>query len=320
MREMKKPLFWQQNKVFCFFYEGGENSYPYPFIFFHELFAYLDKHSLFPLPFYYAGDSSFESGTQLSPRLFQTVLGQEHFYWLGALTQSKQQHQKVLFDYQGPHILGFFIENFDEKSVLGKGNETLFISLSSTLTLTETELLLASYGKRLHEEKSLFLKRLFEQSKTLSLIFVHQLFVWLDSINVSSLEQFEDYITKTQKLDKSSLVLLTEYFFARDAYKFFAQWQLLEATFSAAFWISFWAECLWQAYFVRDCMEKRDFAKAKKIGFRLPFSFMKSDWKKHSKEDLAQLYALLYQVDFSFKRGSHFCLFDLFYVSHFSKH
>jgi hypothetical protein len=111
--------------------------------------------------------------------------------------------------------------------------------------------------------------------------------------------------------------MLSEYFFAYDANNFFKLWSVIEKNYSEMFWISFWAEHLWRACCVINYLNLGDFAQAKRAGFRLPYTFINRDWKKHNIIKLKKLYCLLYKIDYLYKTGSPFCLFEFFYLSHF---
>ena len=71
-----------------------------------------------------------------------------------------------------------------------------------------------------------------------------------------------------------SLFTLSTYFFAKKAQLFFAEWKNIFGQYSEQFWIAFWSEQLWRAHHYVDYSKAKQFALAKKIGYRLPFTFM----------------------------------------------
>src|SRR5581483_4322949 len=73
---------------------------------------------------------------------------------------------------------------------------------------------------------------------------------------------------------EQSLFTLSTHFFARDAKKFLQQWKDMQPLYGEPFWITFWSEQLWRAAHYCDLMAHKELVEAKKIGFRLPFSFM----------------------------------------------
>jgi hypothetical protein len=63
-------------------------------------------------------------------------------------------------------------------------------------------------------------------------------------------------------------------------------------------------------------MERREMVEAKKVGFRLPFSFMQRDWKKTSVHELIQAHDCIYALDYGLKNGGEFWM-ELFYTKFF---
>jgi hypothetical protein len=115
-----------------------------------------------------------------------------------------------------------------------------------------------------------------------------------------------------------SLSALTEAFFAKDAQRFFSLWSALEKEYPEIFWIIFWSDHVWRAYNVIQFLQEKNFVQAKRMSFRLPYSFINRDWQKNSPSELVQAYQNLYSIDFALKKGSSFTALDLFYVNYFN--
>jgi hypothetical protein len=57
-----------------------------------------------------------------------------------------------------------------------------------------------------------------------------------------------------------------------------------------------------------------DYAEAKKVGYKLPFSFIQRDWKNHSIEELKQAHQGIYELDYRIKNGGDESFLEHFYI------
>jgi hypothetical protein len=80
-------------------------------------------------------------------------------------------------------------------------------------------------------------------------------------------------------------------------------WNAIVDDYQAAFWMSYWSDQVWRAALFVTYMSQKDMAKAKEIQAKLPFSFTKTDWQKHSYHSLTHLHQELATIDFSLKNG-----------------
>jgi hypothetical protein len=116
-----------------------------------------------------------------------------------------------------------------------------------------------------------------------------------------------------------SLFTLSQYFFARDGMRFFKQWSILKDQYAAPFWISFWSEQLWRASSFIELSEQHNFAEAKRISFKLPFSFIQRDWKNVTVQELKRAHDVLYHCDCAIKNGGDPNVLELFYTDYLQR-
>ena len=64
-------------------------------------------------------------------------------------------------------------------------------------------------------------------------------------------------------------------------------------------------------------MQKRDVVQAKKMSFKLPFSFIQSDWKRANLQELKQAHQFLCTVDYNLKTGGGDYGLELMYEKFF---
>lgn len=115
-----------------------------------------------------------------------------------------------------------------------------------------------------------------------------------------------------------SMFSLSQYLFQRDSTQFFMQWKQIKDAYSSQFWIVFWSEQVWRAAFFVHFSKQRKYSDARKIAYRLPFSFINRDWRKYTASELIAAHDFLYQLDYRFKNNDNSIGLDLFYARFFA--
>lgn len=118
-------------------------------------------------------------------------------------------------------------------------------------------------------------------------------------------EQFSVTILPYLVTQDYTLFELSTAFFARDVKKFMKVFELLNAEFQAPFWVSYFSEQIFRAFWYVYFKKNNKLVDAQKIAYRLPYSFVQKDWKTHDYKLLAELHEKLYQFDTDFKHGSY---------------
>lgn len=114
---------------------------------------------------------------------------------------------------------------------------------------------------------------------------------------------------------EQSLFLISQHLFAKKTKDFFTHWVRVYNDYSVQFWITFWAEQMWRSAVYVKLMQQYNHVEAKKIVFRLPFSFIKRDWKHYSVNQLHDAHKKLYHIDCFAKRGGDgFGSLELFFA------
>ena len=112
---------------------------------------------------------------------------------------------------------------------------------------------------------------------------------------------------------EESLFSLAQFFFARKKDAFFKVWLNLKDEYNGAFWTTFWSEQLWKAYHVVSLRKEGNFAAAKQMESRLPFSFLQKDWKTFDAKELSHAHDFLYSIDHRLKNGLSDNGLEIFY-------
>lgn len=273
----------------------------YPIVFSCQFFSLLRKKNFFVESL----DCNALALNDLFARLHMSFLGLASIFWLKELescdAKKRQQIFQYLQSYGGPaQIIGFFTS----ESSLKETPSLLMVDIPEKIEGDTFEVLLAFFEKNVAQKNNLLKKIVFHQSSSVALdsacVLMHygqvigkdtQLFAsqWLDRIIVS----------------EKSLFTLSQAFFAKDKAAFMKQWQSISDNYNMPFWIVFWGEQLFRASYFIWYQEQKQFAQARKMGFRLPFSFLQRDWKKIHREELKNAHQFLYDLDFDLKNNAH---------------
>jgi hypothetical protein len=118
-------------------------------------------------------------------------------------------------------------------------------------------------------------------------------------------EQFShDWLPKIVDA-KESLFTLSQHFFAGNIQEFVRMWHELFPRYNEIFWIAFWSEQIYKAYFYVLFTRQKNYTAAKLVSSGLPFSFLKTDWAKQKPELLDQALSDVYVLDYKIKNGMH---------------
>ncbi len=309
LKQASAKSFWSKNSIYF-------NGKQYPHLFCSQLFFTLKKKNIF---------SEFPTRLLLdSPEgvasLHQSFLGKQLIYWLGDVSDSIYDKKKKkalsvdLFSYSGPHTLVFFVNG--EVSLSRRGI-AVGVEIPDQIHRELFEKVLFFFGKNTHKTKKELIDVIFEQSPTIPLESACRLIDYIDVVSVKSKETFRQYLMQLVK-PTTSLFTLSEHFFAKREKEFFELWKTMQDTYSPLFWIIFWSEQIWRAHFVITFLNDNNITQARSMSRRLPFSFIKTLWKKYSLLELAAAHNFLYKADYAAKTGSTFCTLDLFFANHFN--
>lgn len=245
-----------------------------------------------------------------------SFLGQQLFYWCKDITSMSDKQKKEWYSfcaqYQGPHILLFFVNDMDIIQKLPNSTVVMLDAIDLPLYIT-----LYRYFFEL-EGSGTFSVTLFEKRATLSCDEACLMMQYQQIVGKSASGFFNVWFDQILE-PSSSLFRVAQYFFARDAYLLMRELSLLEQEYPVEFWLVFWSEQLWQALIFISEAKKSGPLEARKKVSRLPFSFMTKDWKNVSEAELINSHEFLYEADFRMKTGGLCERLDLFYARFLSR-
>ncbi len=243
-----------------------------------------------------------------------TFLGQSSWYWLHAdVSLSKKSYEvwhDFLHKYTGPHTLIFCTI----KSVNNIPPSWRVIQLPSMVDARSMKyiyLLVGSVQSSFHEQLFAAIRSI--PHDTALLLCQYALL-----IKKNNQSFFTSWLPQLVTPD-ISLFTLSQTLFDRKAQSFFMQWQRVALLYSPQFWVSFWSEQFWRASWYIRLQKSGKKEEAKKIGYRLPFSFLNNSWRTYSSAELQNAHALLYDIDYHLKNGGSEYSLELLYAQFFNK-
>lgn len=253
---------------------------------------------------------------EIRAQLETSFLGQQSVYWLRNLSDESAQETRswigYLQEYAGPHTILFFAP----ESLLPSKHSFHTISVPDAVDAPLFELLLTIIATMSEHNAHNFAKKAIARYRTISLDQAYLIAHYVQLSGRSINEFIHEWLDKLLVAD-ASLFALSTAFFAHNTQNFFLLWSQLEHLYSPQFWVSFWSEQLWRAYWFVRFMEAGDNLEAKKISYRLPFSFMQKDWRRYDAEQLKKFHAQIYAADFQLKNNSGSFSLDVMYGNFF---
>ncbi|MBT3456190.1 hypothetical protein HN446_03950 [bacterium] len=246
---------------------------------------------------------------QVKSALAVSFLGQRLIYWFGDISRLTEKVRGYWLEYfrkySGPHVLLFFSGKTEDK------NYDISVDLSGVVSRKAARSVISFLCPKKSHHAQLLVAKVTEHNKKLSLDTVSLLSYYGTFLGRNYKEFVEDWLPKLIP-DEASLFDLAKYFFAKKTQMFFRQWNKMSNLWPPVFWVAYWSEQLWRAQSYILLMRQKNVAQAKRIAYRLPFSFINIDWRKHKEKELSNALQFLYSFDYELKNGGQEYGIDLF--------
>ena len=251
-----------------------------------------------------------ERQNELEHQFAISFLGQQQWYWLGSLdvliAQQRIHWLNYLNGYQGPHQIWCHTK---EQIILHEHN--FIIELPNLINFNEFVEIARHIFPAVSQERFNLFQTVFKKHNSLSLDTACLIMQYASILSVQQIKQFITEWIDIFIISEHSLFTLSTLFFAKDIMQFLALWRLLKQTYSVHFWISYWSDQLFRAYQYICAKQIKNVTYTKKYAYRLPFSFIQRDWKKHNIVQLRKAHGQLYDLDFNLKQGGDEMFLDL---------
>ncbi len=251
---------------------------------------------------------------QIKLRLATSFLGQKCFFWFGDTSQYSLKSSAALMNflasYQGEHSVLIYTPQVLKGPLCitiecpEKINEKL---LSELVVLYTPE-----QQKRIHTLVRAVYKRV-------AVLTLEQALLVMDYAQVlgANRELFFDEWFDLLVKPEMSLFQLSSLLLARDP-AFWQLWSSIKPAYEFPFWVSYFSELFFRAYHYGQYRKQNQLIEAKKIGYRLPFSFIQRDWQKMERALLCAAHDRLTMVDYQLKNGATPVLLDSVFVQFFA--
>lgn len=302
--------FWNAQPVSWFVYSDDEH---YPSAFFAKLRKQVEAQGGLPVQ-----SVQVEQGlTSLYAQLETSFLGSSWRYSVScSAMDSKTTTEFIAYSrrYNGPHKLMIFVAEEYAASLGADADIKLDEHIDEAVCLK----LAAFFGMTVSVAMQRVLRRVFKEHPRIPFASVCTVLDY--TLLAEATPETEASLMQVLKLllkPEGSLFTLSQLLFAQQPEAFYRYLTTVNELYPEQFWISFWSEQLYRAYFYVALMQRGNQDEAKKIGVRLPFSFLQRDWRRYSPQQLAQSHAMLYHIDCAIKNGAGTLGLDRFYQSFF---
>lgn len=311
LHALADPSFWQQRTVIWLV------ANEYPSLFIATVYGQLlhapcaQQPSLMSL--------HWEQQSELHASLQQTFLGMRRLYWLGSLDEFKRAQveatRALLMRYTGPHtVLCFSTQAPAEKELPARH---VVVSLDEQVTKQVFLELAQMLGYERLTKRIALVDQVFTLVSSVTLDHAVMLMRYLELLPVSDLTLANTFLVQIMAPDRS-LSRLAALFFLRKGQAFFELLEQCKQLYPPMFWVTFWSNQLWQATHVVGYMQQGAFAQARRVGNRLPSSFLREGWQKHRRHELTRAHEAVYRIDYQLKNGLPDYGLDVFYAQFFN--
>lgn len=221
-------------------------------------------------------------------------------FWCGNVAEEEIVRQvcvSACSQYSGPHIAAFFVpqEQVAKYERLAS-SQVLFVSCDVPLNEKLVHTLGSTLFSQVQHDNNVNWRLPSLATGTLTL---DQLFCLLpyQALGNNCWEEVEKKWLERLVAQENSFYGLAQYFFVKNREQFVHAWHKIRDEYPVEFWVVFWGELLWQAWSYITLMKRQISTIDRRLTYRLPFSFTKTDWRNYSQRELATVLNALYQID-----------------------
>jgi len=284
----------------------------YPALFMRALLAKIARESVIkPMTI----DLATADLKQVQLQLSTSFLGQRCRYWLGNLNQLSAKNvttlTKFLSNYQAEHTILVGSANV----ITGPG--VITIPCPATVDKKLMCELFALYSTAEQQRCALMARDIFMHIQTTSLEQAIQILNYASVLGANRalfIDQWFDKIVKQE----NSLFQLSGLLLAQNN-NFWPLWARVHDSYEFPFWLAYFSELFFRANFYILYRKQQKLAEAKKIGFRLPFSFLQRDWQRIEPLALQQTHQRLTDIDYQLKNGASPTTLDSLFTTWLAK-
>lgn len=306
----KAPSIIEKDEISVILIQGAV----YPHLFFTQYFELLKSQISCDIKMIDVQSNDFNFKSQLST----SFLGMNCVYWLSNAGDLKLKQKddviKYLMGYQGPHTVIAF---FDTKTSLDQQKHLLLVSVRDRYFLDDAKLLWPTSDLEQSKKILFFLTQIYKLKSSYSLDELYLLKNYQDLLGTDSKIFYQSWVARLVTAD-TSLFTLSQFFFEKKEKDFFKLWLQIKPLYSDMFWVSYWSDQVYRAYFFIRFTHAENYAAAKHVSFGLPFSFLKQTYKMYQLHELQGFHQGMYTIDIVLKNGGNSYEIDQIYIDFFT--
>jgi hypothetical protein len=280
----------------------------YPLLFINKVREYVLNATAIPFVRIFLEDLEFGS---FCSQVEMSFLGQKNMYWLGDISllslKKQRQFSSYLATYKGPHILMFFTT----KNITGKSIKML--SLCDRVDVHSYKEYMSLWNED-HERVAYSIATVLKKVGVLSLEQMVQVAQYALVLGTGRSRFFENSLNSIIK-PESSLFDLSGALLAGDKKSFLIQWKDMQDDYEFPFWVAYFSEQFFRSYYYIKYKQDHQHVEARKVGFRLPFSFLQRDWRRWNADIFYRAHQKVAMVDFNLKNGGDVLILESLFSS-----
>lgn len=285
----------------------------YPHLFFTQYFDELKFQLNTDLKMLDIQSNDFNIRSQLST----SFLGMSCIYWLADASSLKLKQKdnfiKYLLSYQGPHKIIVFL---DSKISLAQQKNLFIVHIKDKYFIDDARALWCEIDLEESKKIAYFLTQIYKVKNSYSLDELCVLKNYLDLVGSDPKLFYQTWIPRLVIAD-TSLFTLSQLFFEKKEKQFLNLWLQIKSLYSDMFWVSYWSDQVYRAYFFIRFTNTENYAAAKQVSFGLPFSFLKQSYKTYQLHELQGFHQQIYSIDIALKNGGNSYEIDQLYIDFF---
>lgn len=317
LAKITEKTWWDAQPIYWFVYTDEEH---FPSLFFSKLRKHAQDASSTPVQLLKA-DQGLDA---LYAQLETSFLGASWRYIISCASMESKEIAKFLaysHQYKGPHTLVIFVaDEYAQSLPTQAGPAQAVVKLDEYVDEATCLKMAATFGYTLSSDVQKVLHRVFREYPRVPFASAFMVIEYTQLAGATpGNEAALLAVLKELLRPDSSLFTLSQLFFAQQPEAFYRYLATVVHLYPEQFWVSFWSEQLYRAFFYVTYMQRGNQEEAKKIGVRLPFAFLQRDWRRYSPQKLAQSHAFLYELDTALKNGHGTLGFERFYHAFFKQ-
>lgn len=246
--------------------------------------------------------------------LMTTFLGTSKIYVIAISSEIDAKHRARLFqflsNYTGPHRVICCANSDDVVQYTFASRIDIPVHVDKSLVQALAKL----KGLQSNPHINRYIIDLLQKQPALSCDMACMVLDYVLVLGKNTNQFFNDWFDRIVPRSESFFTL-SQHFFAKEGRLFLASWDIVKHNYPIQFWISFWSDQIWRAACFVAMQNSNQLLEAKKISYKLPFSFIQKQYKRYTLAELQQAHTRLCSLDEQIKNGVSDDIFESWIIT-----